>query len=80
MAMREGWPHRPCRVARWSNIIKPLQWQLGQHAYCLSAAAQNLRLLLLFVVVGVSLNTTEVPFAPTIAESPFAAVVVPMSL
>ena len=41
-ALREGRTHRPCRVARWSHLTKPLQWQLGQHACCLSAAAQNL--------------------------------------
>ena len=35
-----GQPRRPCRVARWSNLIKPLQWELGLHAYCLSPAAQ----------------------------------------
>ena len=35
VVMREGRPRWLCRVARWSFLIKPLQWQLGQHAYCL---------------------------------------------
>ena len=42
VAMRQGRSRRLCRVARWSNIIKPLQWQLGQHAHCLGTAAQSL--------------------------------------
>ena len=42
VVMREGRPRWLCRVARWSNLIKPLQWQLGQHvdAYCLGTAGQ----------------------------------------
>ena len=42
VVMREGRPRWLCRVARWSFLIKPLQWQLGQHAYCLGTAAQSL--------------------------------------
>ena len=42
VVMREGRPRWLCRVARWSNLIKPLQRQLGQHAYCLGTAAQSL--------------------------------------
>ena len=41
VALREGRTRRPCRVARWSNLIKPLQWELGLHAYCLSPAAHS---------------------------------------
>ena len=40
VAMREGRTRRPCRVARWPKLVKSLQWQLAQHAYCLSPAAQ----------------------------------------
>ena len=43
VALREGRTRRLCRVARWSNILKPLQWQLGQHVYCHSPAAHKLR-------------------------------------
>ena len=40
VAMREGRTHRPCRVARWPNLVKPLLWQLAHGVYCLSPAAQ----------------------------------------
>ena len=38
-AVRRGRTCGPCRVARCSNLIKPLLWQLGQHVCCLSPAA-----------------------------------------
>ena len=36
---------RSRRVVRWSKLVKPLQWQLTQHAYCVSPAAQIINLL-----------------------------------
>ena len=36
---------RTRRVVRWPKLVKPLRWQLTQHAYCVSPAAQIINLL-----------------------------------